>query len=78
MTYEDRERHRALVERIGALRESLEAREPDAPVTLDEALELVALLEELADRLSPERMDRLMETVADEASRRAGALSPSR
>lgn len=78
MTYEDRERHRALVERMAALREGLEAREADAPLTRDEALELVALLEEIADRLSPQRMDRLMETVADEASRRAGALSPSR
>ena len=78
MTYEDRERHHALVERMATLRESLEAREPDAPVTRDEALELVAFLEEIADRLSPQRMDRLMETIVDEASRRAGALAPSR
>lgn len=78
MTYEDRERHRVLVERLTALRESLEGGEPDAPVTREEALALVELIDEIADRLSPQRMDRLMETVADEASRRAGALAPSR
>jgi hypothetical protein len=78
MTYEDRERHRVLVDKLAALRESLESGESDTPVTREEALVLVALLDEIADRLSPQRMDRLMETVADEASRRAGALAPSR
>jgi hypothetical protein len=78
MTYEDRERHRVLVERLAALRDRLEAGEPAAPVTREEALALVELLDEIADRLSPQRMDRLMETVADEASRRAGAMAPSR
>lgn len=78
MTYEDRERHRVLVDRLAALRDRLEAGEPAAPVTREEALALVELLDEIADRLSPQRMDRLMETVADEASRRAGAMAPSR
>lgn len=78
MTYEDRERHRVLVDRLMALREGLETGEPDTPVTRAEALALLDLLDEIADRLSPQRMDRLMETVADEASRRAGALAPSR
>jgi hypothetical protein len=78
MTYEDRERHRALVDRLAALRESLEAGDSDAPFTREDALGLVMVLEEIADRLSPERMDRLMETIADEASRRAGAMAPSR
>lgn len=78
MTYEDRERHRALVDRLSALRESLETGDSDASFTREDALGLVTVLDEIADRLSPERMDRLMETIADEASRRASAMAPSR
>jgi hypothetical protein len=78
MTYEDRENYRRLVDRLGELSERLQEGDPATPVTREEALELVALLEVIAERLSPERWDRLMETVAHEASRRAGAMAPSR
>lgn len=78
MSYEDRESYRKLLDRLGELTERLQEGDPAAPVTREEALELVALLEVIAKRLSPKRWDRLMEMVAHEASRRAGALAPSR
>ncbi len=78
MDYEDRERYRALGDRIDALRERLEEGGAAAPLTREEARELLALLEIAVDRLSPERWDRLMDTVAHEAARRAGVFSPSR
>jgi hypothetical protein len=45
-------------------------------VTREEARELVAILEEVSEQNSPERWDHMMETIVDEAARRAGALSP--
>lgn len=78
MDYEDRERYRALTDRVAALRVRIEEGESRAPLTREEARELLALLELAVDRLSPERWDRLMDTVAHEAARRAGVFSPSR
>lgn len=78
MDYEDRERYRALTERVTVLRERLEEGGAGAPLTREEARELLALLEIAVDRLSPERWDRLMDTVADEAARRAGVFTPTR
>jgi hypothetical protein len=78
MTYEDRERYRDLTDRLVALGERLQEDDPATPVTREEAREIVALLEVVAERLSPERWDHLMETVVHEVSRRAGALAPSR
>lgn len=75
MTYEERVKHRELVDRVGALRERLDVGEPWAQVTREEAAELTAIVEELLVRVSPERWDHLMETVAHEASRRAGAVA---
>ncbi len=77
MTYEDRMKHRAFVERSAALVERLGEGETWAPVTREEAREMAALLEEIVEQLSPERWDHLMEAVVDEASRRAGALQPA-
>lgn len=75
MTYEDRIRHQQLVERSTALQERLGEGEGRAPVTRDEARELAALVGQLVEQLSPERWDRVMETVVDEATRRAaGAM----
>jgi hypothetical protein len=76
MTYESRIKHREVTERLTALRERLEAGEPWTPVTREEARELVAILEEVSEQNSPERWDHMMETIVDEAARRAGALSP--
>ncbi len=78
MDYEDRERYRALADRVAALRVRIEEGESRAPLTREEARELLALLELAVDRLSPERWDRLMDTVADEAARRAGVFAPTR
>lgn len=75
MTYEDRLKHRELVERTAALRDRLEAGAADAPLTRAEGRELAALVDEVILQLSPERWDRLMETIAEEAARRAGALA---
>ena len=74
MTYEERVKHRDLVERSRALRQRLS--DGDAPVTRDEALELASLIEEVIEQLSPERWDQIMETIVDEAARRAGSLVP--
>lgn len=74
MTYEERVRHRDLVERASRLGETLGEGEDWAPITRAEARELVAVVEEILVQLSPERWDRMMEAVADEAARRAGAM----
>ena len=78
MNYEDRLKHRELTERSAALAEKLADGDAWEPVTREEARELAALLDEVLSQLSPERRDRLMEAVVDEAARRAGSLAPSR
>ncbi|MDH3734314.1 MAG: hypothetical protein OEU54_12310 [Gemmatimonadota bacterium] len=78
MTYEDRVKHRELLERSASLAERLGEGEGWAPVTRDEARELSTLIDEVLAQLSPERWDRLMEAIVDEATRRAGSLAPSR
>lgn len=75
MTYMERQQHRALVERAEGLREQLEEGREDAPLTREEALELVALVEGALDRTSPERWDNALEVIAEEAARRAGRMS---
>lgn len=75
MTYEVRLKHRELVERAAALRERLDGGDDDAQLTRSEGRELAALVEELIVQLRPERWDDLMETVAAEAARRAGAVT---
>jgi len=77
MTYEDRVRHRELLDRSRALKERLEGGEDGAPVTREEARDLASVVEELVERLSPERWDRLMEAIVEEATRRA-AVAPVR
>jgi hypothetical protein len=78
VTYEDRVLHRELVERTTELRERLAAGDDDAPVTRAEAREMASLIEELLAQLAPERRDRMMESMADEAARRAASLAPMR
>jgi len=78
VTYEDRVRHRELVERMADLRARLDLGTETDPVTRGEARELMALLEEILSGLGPERWDRMMETMAEEAARRAASLAPVR
>lgn len=73
MTYEDRQRYRDLQERVTDLRERLEEGVAERPVTAAEALELLELVEASIERVSPDRWDRALEVVAQEAARRAGA-----
>ena len=77
MTYEERVKHRDLVERLTRLRLRIEEGEGSSPLTREEARELVAIVEETVASSSPERLDRLMETVVEEATFRAGAFSLS-
>ncbi|MGH7540883.1 MAG: hypothetical protein ACRELC_07790 [Gemmatimonadota bacterium] len=78
MTYEERRLHRDLLDRAGALRVRLDEGEPWAPVTREEAREIVDLLDEALQALSPERFDHMMEAIAHEVARRAGAVALSR
>lgn len=75
MTYLERQQHRALVERAEELRERLEEGGADEPLTREEGLELVELVEGALDRASPERWDNALEVIAEEAARRAGRMS---
>lgn len=75
MTYEERQRYKQLVEEVDALREKLEAGDPGEPVTREEALELLSLVDAAVQRMSPERWDRALDAVAREAARRAGSGS---
>ncbi|WP_419935611.1 hypothetical protein [Candidatus Palauibacter sp.] len=75
MNYEERLRHRDLTERATRLREQLEEGDGGAGLRRAEGRELVALLEETLAQISPERWDRIMEAIVDEATRRTRAPS---
>lgn len=75
MTYEERQRYRQLRDEVEALRDRLEAGDPDEPLTRGEALEILALVDAAVERMSPERWDRALDAVAREAARRAGSQS---
>jgi len=77
MTYEERLQHRDLVDRSAQLRDRLGEGEEWSPLTRGEARELVQIVEETLGQLSPERWDRMMETIVEEATRRAGAAAAS-
>ncbi|MFQ5677912.1 MAG: hypothetical protein ACE5HP_00460 [Gemmatimonadota bacterium] len=78
MTYEERQRYRELKERLELLVADLAEGETDVPVTRGEAREILEILEEIVMGLSPERWDRAMDAIAEEAARRAGALALAR
>lgn len=78
MTYEERQQYRELRERLEAARDRLMEGPAEAPLTRGEALELLALLEASVERMSPERWDRALDVIAEEAARRAGAMALSR
>lgn len=75
MTYQERQRYRQLRDEVEALRERLEAGDPDEPLTRGEALEILSLVDAAVERMSPERWDRALDAVAQEAARRAGSRS---
>ncbi|WP_419166559.1 hypothetical protein [Candidatus Palauibacter sp.] len=76
MNYEERLRHRDLTERATRLREKLEEGDDGGALLLrTEGRELVVLLEETLAQISPERWDRIMEAIVDEATRRTRAPS---
>ena len=74
MSYEERLRHRDLLERAADLRKRLELEDGNAPMRREEGRELAAILEATLTEISPERWDRVMEAVATEAARRASAV----
>jgi hypothetical protein len=78
MTYEERMQYHESREKLAALKAELESGDSAAPVSRGHALEILALLEAFAERLSPERWDRTLEVIADEAARRADILAARR
>lgn len=71
MTYEERKQYRRLRERVESLRGKLAGGDPDEPVPRAEAVELLELVDAAIERMSPERWDRALDAVAEEAARRA-------
>lgn len=75
MTYEERQRYRELKERVEELSRRLAQGEAEEALSRGEARDLVEILEATVEGLSPERWDRAMDTIAEEAARRVGALT---
>lgn len=78
MTYEERQLYHEGREKLAALRAELESGDPVGAITREQALEILGLLEFFADRVSPERWDRTLEAIANEAARRADILAARR
>ena len=78
MTYEERQLYRELRERLDALRERMSEGAPDEPLTREDGREILAVLDATVERMSPERWDRAMDSIAEEAARRAGQAALSR
>ena len=75
MNYEERLRHRDLNDRAARLRERLGEGDDTEPLTRGEGRELAMIVEETLALISPERWDRVMEMIVDEATRRTSAPS---
>ncbi|MGW8284045.1 MAG: hypothetical protein ACWGON_12160 [Gemmatimonadota bacterium] len=78
MTWEERQRYQEGRSRLEELRARLADEPADGPLSRGEALEILDLLESFAERMSPERWDRALEVIADEAARRADHLAARR
>lgn len=78
MTYAERQRYRELQERMEELSRRLAEGEAADPLSREEGREILHILEAAVEGLSPERWDRALDVVADEAARRAGALALAR
>lgn len=78
MTYEERVQYHEGREKLAALRAELESGDPSGSISRAQALEILGLLEFFTDRISPERWDRALEAIAEEAARRADILAARR
>lgn len=78
MTWEERERYQAGRSRLDELRVRLADGSPEDALSRGDALEILDLLEMFAERMSPERWDRTLEVIADEAARRADVMAARR
>jgi hypothetical protein len=78
MTYEDRQHYRQQRVALEELRGRIESGDPESPLTRSEALEILELLEQMAERISPERWDQTLEAIVGEAARRAEMLAARR
>jgi hypothetical protein len=74
VTWEERKLYQEGRSRLQDLRERLGEGSSEDSLTRGEALEILDLLEMFADRMSPERWDRALEAIANEAARRADML----
>lgn len=73
MTFEERQRFKELQQTVTDMRARLA--DEEAALEPSDVLALLDILEYLFGRMSPERWDHMMETIADEAARRAEALT---
>ena len=78
MTWEERQRYQDGRTRLDELRDRLADGSPEEPLSRGEAIEILDLLEVFAERMSPERWDRALEAIADEAARRADVMAARR
>ncbi len=78
MTWEERERYQAGRSRLEDLRVRLADGSPEDALSRGDALEILDLLEMFAERMSPERWDRTLEVIADEAARRVDVMAARR
>ena len=78
MTWEERERYKAGRSRLDELRVRLADGSPEETLRRGDALEILDLLEMFAERMSPERWDRTLEVIADEAARRVDVMAARR
>ena len=78
MTYEERVLYHEGREKLAALRAELESGDAAGTISRGQALEILGLLEFFADRVSPERWDRALDAIAEEAARRADVLAARR
>ena len=70
MSYEERMLYRQGREKLAELRAALDCGDSDAGITRAEALAILDVLDDLVERISPERWDRALEAIAHEAARR--------
>lgn len=70
MSYEERLLHRQGRERLAELRATLDSGDTDGVITRAEALAILDVLDDLTERISPERWDQALEAIAHEAARR--------
>ncbi len=78
MTWEERQRYQDGRSRLEELRARLAEAPAEQALSRGEALEILDLLAGFAESMSPERWDRALEVIADEAARRADLIAARR